>query len=188
MFAPHRKHTCGPPRPVTETAVLLLNNVSSSFTAVSSARCGSTVGIATDCELDDHRVRVPVPVTSRIFTSPYHPDRFWGSPVSCPVGIWGSYPGGSSGRNLKLSTHVQQCRGQEALLSTSDPPYVFMAWCLVKHRDYFTFIRGPIDLETGKCSSTGRTLARSSQTKLRLPVQLHSKCCVIVRNLLFIII
>jgi hypothetical protein len=38
------------------------------------------VGIATGYELDDRGVRVRVPVGSRIFTSPYLPNRLWGPP------------------------------------------------------------------------------------------------------------
>jgi hypothetical protein len=39
---------------------------------------GSVVGIATGYGLDDRRVGVRVPVRSRIFTSPCHPDQLWG--------------------------------------------------------------------------------------------------------------
>jgi hypothetical protein len=43
-------------------------------------RDGGAVGIATGYGRDDREVGVRVPVGSRIFTSPYHPDRFWGPP------------------------------------------------------------------------------------------------------------
>jgi hypothetical protein len=38
----------------------------------------SVVGIATGYGLDDRGVGVRVPVGSRIFSSPHHPDRLWG--------------------------------------------------------------------------------------------------------------
>jgi hypothetical protein len=38
------------------------------------------VGIVSGCRLDDREIGVLVPVGSRIFTSPCHPDRLWGSP------------------------------------------------------------------------------------------------------------
>jgi hypothetical protein len=37
-------------------------------------------GIATGYGLDDRGIRVLVPLGSRIFISPYHPDRLWGPP------------------------------------------------------------------------------------------------------------
>jgi hypothetical protein len=40
----------------------------------------SAVDIATRYELDDRQVGVRVPIRSRIFTSPYRPDRLWGPP------------------------------------------------------------------------------------------------------------
>jgi hypothetical protein len=41
----------------------------------------SVVGIATSYGLDDRGVRIPVPVGSKIFTSPYHPYRLWSPPA-----------------------------------------------------------------------------------------------------------
>jgi hypothetical protein len=40
----------------------------------------SAVGIATGYGLDDWEVGVRVPIGSRIFTSPFRPDRRWGPP------------------------------------------------------------------------------------------------------------
>jgi hypothetical protein len=40
---------------------------------------GSAIGMATRYELEDGEVGVRAPVRSRIFTSPYRPDRFLGS-------------------------------------------------------------------------------------------------------------
>jgi hypothetical protein len=41
---------------------------------------GSAVGRASGYRLDDRGAGVRVPVVSRIFTSPYRPDRLWGPP------------------------------------------------------------------------------------------------------------
>jgi hypothetical protein len=47
---------------------------------------------------------------------------------------------GWSGRDVKLTTHLHLVpRWKNAWSYTSTPQYVFMAWCLVKHRDNFTF-------------------------------------------------
>jgi hypothetical protein len=54
----------------------------------------SSVGIATGYGLDDQGwAGVRVPVGSKIFTSPYRPDRLWGPPNLLYNGYWGSFPG-----------------------------------------------------------------------------------------------
>jgi hypothetical protein len=58
---------------------------------------GSTVGIATGYGLDDQGVGVRVPVGSKIFTSPYHPDRLWGPPNLLTNGYQGPFPRGIAG-------------------------------------------------------------------------------------------
>jgi hypothetical protein len=52
------------------------------------------VGIATGYGLDDREVGVPV--GSRIFSSPFHPDRSGVHPASYPVDTADSLPGGKS--------------------------------------------------------------------------------------------
>jgi hypothetical protein len=49
----------------------------------------SVVGIATGYEVHDRGVRVRVPVGSRIFSSPRHPDRLWGPASLLPNGYRG---------------------------------------------------------------------------------------------------
>jgi hypothetical protein len=56
-------------------------------------RRGSTVIIATALGLEDQGVRVQVPVGSRIFTSPYHPDQVWGPPNLLSNGYQMLFPG-----------------------------------------------------------------------------------------------
>jgi hypothetical protein len=61
-------------------------------------------------------------------------------PASYPMGTRGSFPRGKSGRGVKLTTHLHLVpRSKNAWSYTSTPQYAFMAWCLVKHRDNFTF-------------------------------------------------
>jgi len=41
---------------------------------------------------------------------------------------------------VKLTTHLHLVpRSKNAWSYTSNPQYAFVAWCLVKHRDNFTF-------------------------------------------------
>jgi hypothetical protein len=52
----------------------------------------SAVHIAIGCGLDDGEVGLCVPVRSRIFSSPRHPDRFWGASSLQSNGYWGLSP------------------------------------------------------------------------------------------------
>jgi hypothetical protein len=61
-------------------------------------------------------------------------------PVSSPVGIgdffaWLKGRGRESGHSCSYIAEVKN-----ALRYTSTPQYLFMAWCLVKHRNKFTFL------------------------------------------------
>jgi hypothetical protein len=61
-------------------------------------------------------------------------------PASYPMGTRGSFPGGKAAGGVKLTTHlhiVSRSRLRGAIPPL--PQYVFIAWCLVKHRDNFTF-------------------------------------------------
>jgi hypothetical protein len=58
--------------------------------------------------------------------------------ASCPMGTRGSFPGVKRpGREADQSLHLV-LRSKNEWSYTSTPQYTFMAWCLVKHRD-FTF-------------------------------------------------
>jgi hypothetical protein len=54
----------------------------------------SVVGIAIGYGLDDQGVGVQVPVGSRIFSSPHHPDRLWGPPSLLCNGYQRLFPRG----------------------------------------------------------------------------------------------
>jgi hypothetical protein len=84
--------------------------------------------IATSYRLDDRGVGVRVPVGSRIFSSPRHPVRLWGPPSVLANGYRAFFPRRSSGRGLKLTTYLHLVmRSRKLWISTSSPPYVFMA-------------------------------------------------------------
>jgi hypothetical protein len=54
----------------------------------------SVVRIATGYGLDNWGIGVRIPVGSRIFSSPRHPDRLWNLPNLPSNGYWGCFPGG----------------------------------------------------------------------------------------------
>jgi hypothetical protein len=58
----------------------------------------------------------------------------------CPVSTRVSFPGGESVQGLKLTTHLHLVPRPNEGSYTSSPQYAFMALCLVKHRDNFTYI------------------------------------------------
>jgi hypothetical protein len=66
-----------------------------------------TFSIKSGYRLEDGGVRVQVPVVSRIFASPYRPDRLWGLPKLLFNGYWGLFPLGLSSQGLKLTAHLQ---------------------------------------------------------------------------------
>jgi len=73
-----------------------------------------------------------------IFSSPLRPERLWG-PTQPPI-QW--VPGAASlglERPGREADHSPPSRAEikNACSYTSTPQYVFMAWCLIKHRDNF---------------------------------------------------
>jgi hypothetical protein len=68
----------------------------------------SVVGITTACGLDGEGVGVRVPVGSIIFSLQVVRTGSGVHPTSYPMGAEGSFPGGQSGRGVKLTTHGQE--------------------------------------------------------------------------------
>jgi len=60
-------------------------------------------------------------------------------PASCPMGTGDSFLGVK--RPVGEADHLPPSNAEvkNAWAHTSSPSYVFMEWCLVKHRDKFTF-------------------------------------------------
>jgi hypothetical protein len=66
------------------------------------------VDVATGCGLDDRGVGVPVPVGSRIFTSPRRPYRLWGPPSLLSSGYWGSFLGCEADYSHPTNAEVEE--------------------------------------------------------------------------------
>jgi hypothetical protein len=89
----------------------------------------SAVGIATGYGLDDREVGVRVPVESRIFSFPRHPDRPALGPTHPPI-QWvpgALYPGVKRPGHIADHSPPTSAEVKETLIYTSTPPYAFMA-------------------------------------------------------------
>jgi len=73
-----------------------------------------------------------LPGRDLISSSP-RPDRLYGTSSLISNGYRGVFPG----RVVKLITSIW-CRDYECVELYLHSPYVFMAWCIVMHRDSFT--------------------------------------------------
>jgi hypothetical protein len=94
----------------------------------------SSVGIALGYGLDYRGSRVRFPAGAGNFSLHHRVQNVsGGQSASYPMGTRGLFPWGYTGRPPS-SAEVKN-----AWSYTSIPQYVFMAWCLVKHRDNFTF-------------------------------------------------
>jgi hypothetical protein len=90
--------------------------------------------IALGYGLDDRGSRVRFPAAVENFSFQHRVQNSSGAqPASYPMGTRGSFPGGKSDHSPPSSAEVQNVWSY-----TSTPQYIFMAWCLVKHRDNFT--------------------------------------------------
>jgi hypothetical protein len=101
----------------------------------------SSVGIVLGYGLDDQGSRVQFPAGAGNFSLHHHVQNSSGvHPASYPMGTRGSFPGGKVARSMKLTTHLHLVlRSKIDWSYTSTPQYAFMAWCLVTHRNNFTF-------------------------------------------------
>jgi hypothetical protein len=93
-------------------------------------KCSSSVGIVTCYGLVS---RHSIPGRGKgLFCTPQRSD--WlceAHPVSYPMGTGDSFPKGKAARTWSWRRSSLQCWGQEWRSSTSAPPCVFMAWCLI---------------------------------------------------------
>lgn len=71
------------------------------------------------------------------FTSKYS-GWLWGLPSFLFSSYWGLFPR-LSHQGMKLITHPSSSQVQNAWSDISTPLYAFMQWCLINHRDSFTF-------------------------------------------------
>jgi hypothetical protein len=91
-------------RGLTRSCCAIMFTVKSCFSSSPSSLCGgpslvrmsrgSVVGIAIAYGLDDRGFGFRIPVASRIFISPYHPDRLCGPPNLLSKGRRGLFPRG----------------------------------------------------------------------------------------------
>jgi hypothetical protein len=115
-------------------------------------------------------VGVRIPVRSRIFTSPLTQTGTGDHQVSYPMGTGGSFPRGvkQQGREADHSPPTS-AEVKKTWIYTSTPPHVFMALCLVKYWDNFTFYHGlEPNLEMEVTSET-----QQAQERCGLPYALH---------------
>jgi hypothetical protein len=107
----------------------------------------SSVGIALGYGLDDRGSRVRFPAGAGNFSLHHRVQSGSGAhPASYPMGTRGSFPGGKAAGCEGDHSPPSSAEVKNAWSYTSTSPYVFIAWCLVKHRD-FTFLPLPWRLE-----------------------------------------
>jgi hypothetical protein len=99
-----------------------------------------SVGIALGYGLDSWGSRVRFPEGAGNFSLHHCVHNDSGvHPASYPMGTTGSFPGGKAARHEADHSPPSSAKVKNAWSYTSTPQYVLMAWCLVKHRDNFTF-------------------------------------------------
>jgi hypothetical protein len=99
----------------------------------------SSVGIETGYGLDHQGLGIQFLAGAGSFSLLHSAQTSSGAyPASYPMGTGTSFPRGKVSRARSWPPHPS-AKVKNAWCCTSIPKYVFMAWCLVKHRDNFTF-------------------------------------------------
>jgi hypothetical protein len=84
-------------------------------------------------------IGVRFPVGAGNLSSPPLPDRLWANPASYPLVTGGYFPGVKRPRREADHLPPSSAEVEESVKLYLHSQYVFMVWCLVKHRDNFTF-------------------------------------------------
>jgi hypothetical protein len=101
----------------------------------------SSVSIVLGYGLDNQDSRVRFLAGAGNFSLHHHVQNGSGGyQASYPMGTRGSFPGVKAAWEWSWPLAFIYCRGQKMCGTVLPlPQYAFMAWCLVKHRDNFTF-------------------------------------------------
>jgi hypothetical protein len=103
----------------------LINELITNVTPLHRSR-DSVVGIATGYGLEDRGVEVRVPVVSINFSSPFRPDRLWGSPSLVSNGYRGFFPGVKRPGREADHSPPGSAEAKKMWIHTSTPLYTIM--------------------------------------------------------------
>jgi hypothetical protein len=150
---------------VTESHIFREYKLSMPHTSTNSR--DSSAGIALGYGLDDRGSRVRFPAGAGSCSLHHRVQNGSGAhAASYPMGTRGSFPGSKAAGPWNSPLTCTYCRGQRMRGAIPPlPQYAFMAWCLVKHRDNFTF------LPLFHTSATSVITAKNNSTivKIKLP-------------------
>jgi hypothetical protein len=88
-------------------------------------------------------VRFPTQARNFHVLSSVH-NGFWSNPTSCPEGKVVSLPGDKAARTWSWRLTSFYCRDQEWSRHNSNPPYVFITWCLINQAQRQLYLLLPL--------------------------------------------